>query len=182
MGKYQYQDSNQSYYFANYASEWGWGTWRRAWNLYDFEISAWEDKNIKKIIKQTFDYSKPCKEYLCNIFDKTYKNPNVTWWDYQWAFTRYINSGIAIVPAKNLVCNIGFGEDATHTFDVNSRFNKISIQEMVFPLNYPTYIALDKDLEKELIDAHYPPRKKRIVVDKIKSKLRKIKQWIKKYL
>ena len=180
LEKYQYQDSDQSYYFANYASEWGWGTWRRAWNLYDFEISAWEDKNVKKIIQQTFECSQQCSKILLDIFDKTYKNQTVTWWDYQWGFIKNINGGLSIVPAKNLVCNIGFGEDATHTFDINSRFNKIPVQDIAFPLQHPKYVALDKDLEKELLDANYPPAPPRTIVDRIKNRLKKVGKWIKK--
>ena len=154
LGKYQYQDSDQSYYFANYASEWGWGTWKRAWNLYDFEISAWEDKNVKKIIRQLFD--KPTYfKFISRILDKTFKNPKVSWWDYQWGFTKEINSGLSVVPAKNLVSNIGFGTDATHTFNVYSKFNNLPSEEIRFPLNHPKYIALDKDFEQKIMDAHF---------------------------
>ena len=180
LGKYQYKDSNQSYYFANYASEWGWGTWKRAWKLYDFDISAWEDPNVKKIIQQTFEYSQQSSKVIPNIFDKTYKNPTVTWWDYQWGFIKNINNGLSIVPAKNLISNIGFGEDATHTFNINSRFNNIAVQEITFPLQHPQYTALDKDLEKELLDANYPPAKKRTIVNMIKNRLKKVYKWIKK--
>jgi hypothetical protein len=39
----------------------------------------------------------------------------VTWWDYQWDYSRWTNNGLAIVPNVNLVENIGFGAQATHT-------------------------------------------------------------------
>ena len=172
LGQYQYQNSDQSYYFANYASEWGWGTWRRAWNLYDFEIPAWDDENIKKIIEQTFDCSHKCQSSLFYILNKTYKNPAVTWWDYQWAFARYINWGLAVVPAKNLINNIGFGEDATHTLNIYSKFNNLTAYEIDFPLNHPKYIALDQDFERKILDAHFSFKTKIFnFIGKIRSKL-----------
>ena len=30
-----------SYYFSYYADPWGWATWRRAWRLYDGDLSRW---------------------------------------------------------------------------------------------------------------------------------------------
>ena len=154
LGTYQYKHSSQSYYFAKYASEWGWGTWRRAWNLYDFEMSAWEDNNVKKIIRQTL-LKDEYYRILERIFDKTFKNPQVSWWDYQWGFAKDINNGLSIVPAKNLVSNIGFGVDATHTLNIHSKFNNLTAHEIDFPLHHPKYVAIDKDLEKKILDAHF---------------------------
>ena len=154
LGTYQYRDSDQSYYFANYASEWGWGAWRRAWKLYDFSISAWEDRNVRKIIRQLFD--KPIYfKFISRILDRTFKNPEVSWWDYQWGFTKEINSGLSVVPAKNLVSNIGFGEDATHTFNIYSKFNNLTTHEIDFPLHHPKYVAIDKDFEQKIMAAHF---------------------------
>ena len=40
---------------------------------------------------------------------------DVNSWAYPWGFSRHINSGFACVPSKNLITNIGFGDNATHT-------------------------------------------------------------------
>ena len=109
---------------------------------------------------------------LEKILDKTFQNPNVSWWDYQWGFTKDINNGLSIVPAKNLVSNIGFGEDATHTLNIYSKFNNLAAHEIGFPLHHPKYVALDEDLEKKILDAHFSFLI-RIVnfIDKIRGKL-----------
>ena len=36
-------------------------------------------------------------------------------WDYQWLMTCWMQSGLTIIPKRNLVSNRGFREDATHT-------------------------------------------------------------------
>lgn len=32
---------HESYYFSIIANIWGWATWRRAWNLYDYDMKQW---------------------------------------------------------------------------------------------------------------------------------------------
>jgi hypothetical protein len=36
--------------------------------------------------------------------------------DYRWMYTCWSQSGLTIHPARNLVANIGFGAEASHTF------------------------------------------------------------------
>ncbi len=36
-------------------------------------------------------------------------------WDCQWTLGQLLQGGLAVVPAVNLVANIGFGHSATHT-------------------------------------------------------------------
>jgi hypothetical protein len=57
-------------------------------------------------------------------------------WDYQWTYTIFKNDGITIYPAKNLITNIGFGSDATHTSPTISLFNNLKrfeITEIAHP-------------------------------------------------
>ncbi len=38
-------------------------------------------------------------------------------WDYQWAYAKAIRNGVSLIPERNLVQNLGFRADATHTRD-----------------------------------------------------------------
>jgi len=102
-----------SYYFSQYPDIWGWATWRRAWKHYDVEIRNW--KNIRNSIfwSELFPI-KAERRYWSNIFDKVYSG-NVDTWDYQWNACVFFNRGLFAVPNVNLVTNIGYGVDATHT-------------------------------------------------------------------
>ena len=53
-------------------------------------------------------------------------------------------NGLAIVPDINLVSNIGFGEDSTHT-KVTSHVSKIPAQEIRLPLHHPHQMVRLKD-------------------------------------
>jgi hypothetical protein len=47
------------------------------------------------------------------------------------------------LPQVNLISNIGFRPDATHTTEEASRFACLPVQEMVFPLQHPSTIVTD---------------------------------------
>ena len=55
---------------------------------------------------------------------KELKAGKIDTWDYQLGLTNYFNNGLCIIPNYNLVSNIGFGYNATHTTETgNSNAN-----------------------------------------------------------
>jgi hypothetical protein len=51
-----------------------------------------------------------------------------------------------IMPSKNLISNIGFREDATHT-KKNSELSNLPSNELDFPLSHPDKIKLNKQAD-----------------------------------
>jgi hypothetical protein len=43
----------------------------------------------------------------------------------------------------NLVGNIGFGEDSTHTFDAGDLFGAVPSSDVAFPLRHPAHVMID---------------------------------------
>ena len=74
-------------------------------------------------------------------------NNKIDTWDFQWIYARLINRMHIIIPNKNLISNIGFNEDATHTKDQSSCFNNQIRYECIFPLKHPTYILPSIEFE-----------------------------------
>jgi hypothetical protein len=131
--------SKYSYYFARIQHCWGWATWKRAWNKYGYDINGLdnfiEENNIKLIFRRNCD-----REYWLNIFKRMEKHESDTW-DYQWTYTILQNNGICINPSYNLISNIGFGEEATHTTDTNS-INNNQIRYDMPIITHPESIAI----------------------------------------
>lgn len=67
-------------------------------------------------------------------------------WDYQWGFARHLNSGMACVPSKSLIENIGFGSDATHT-RINLSAVDVSRHDLQFPLRENSVMVADRDYD-----------------------------------
>ena len=121
-----------SYYFARIEHCWGWATWRRAWEKYTLDINDLDDfisqKKISKIFTRNID-----KDYWVKIFREVEKH-EIDSWAYSWTYAIFNNDGICINPAKNLITNIGFGAEATHTIDCNSVFHnqqRFEIEEII---------------------------------------------------
>jgi hypothetical protein len=62
-------------------------------------------------------------------------------WGMQWEMSVKKNNGVAILPNVNLVCNIGFGKNATHTFDRKAKYAFLQAEKMEFPLIHPDKVV-----------------------------------------
>ncbi len=158
------RDCDYSYYFSNNVNAWGWATWRRAWKLFDINIPNYPELKQKGYLDGMF-INKLEKAYRLGLLEKTFTHiQKGDVWDYQWLFTVYSNSGLCIVPEVNLVRNIGFGEDATHTFNAHEKKAQLVEQEIAFPLRHPNFVL--RDLESDRRTFNFSMR------DKVKAKLK----------
>lgn len=132
---------SNEYYFSEYNRIWGWASWKRAWSVYDVEISAWPNIKSMHVLKEILGESEENKYE--EILDKVYQG-QIDTWDYQWFLLRLLN-GKAVVPKVNLISNIGFGAEATHTFNIENKLSKLPRGEVDFPLLHPEYIIVDKN-------------------------------------
>ena len=85
------------------------------------------------------------QKYWMNIFKRVYDGKIGTW-DYQWAYTCFINNGLCITPNANLVSNIGFDTDSTHTKDENSIFPSMEAKDIT-EINHPNFILPDQEAD-----------------------------------
>ncbi|WP_026899011.1 hypothetical protein [Daejeonella oryzae] len=118
------QRGSGDYYFSIYNHIWGWATWKRAWRLYDMNMSDFNKDHLSKLLKSYFK-AKQHQEYWLNIFERCHKDKPSDIWDYQWTYTIWNRGGFSITPQRNLVSNIGFGERATHTIEKESWLSKL---------------------------------------------------------
>jgi len=54
-------------------------------------------------------------------------------WAYRWSLVCMANSGLTALPNQNLVINIGFGEDATHTVSGQAQEQSAGLPEIYGP-------------------------------------------------
>lgn len=103
-----------SYYFSKHCHCWGWATWKRCWKEYDKDIKLWPKLKKQKILNSIFKHDYQAK-YWSKIFDDFYYHQKPDTWDYPWSFCCFINGGLTVTPNFNLIENVGFDNDATHT-------------------------------------------------------------------
>ena len=141
-----------SYYFSRYNHIWGWASWRRAWKNYDVDIGLWPEVRDGKWLRGVLEERRLVR-YWTRIFDKVYQH-GVNTWDYQWVFHCWTQSRLAIIPNANLISNIGFDTNATHTMG-QSKFNNIKIEAMKFPLSHPPFTMRDSAADEYTEKYHY---------------------------
>ena len=132
-----------SYYFSRFPHIWGWATWKRAWNEYDVSIKTYPEFKKDNKISAIFD-DKKMQKYWMNLFKKLYQN-KIDTWDGQLAYALYQNDGIAILPNVNLVTNIGFTDNATHT-RVKNMFSDMPSKSMD-TIIHPSKIEISKEAD-----------------------------------
>ena len=139
-----------SYYFSRITHIWGWATWKRAWRKYDVKIEKYDNTVLKKIFKK-YNFNKKSFSYWANAFNNVYRN-KIDTWDYQWTFTVWMENGIAIIPNENLVSNIGFGNNSTHTNkggEVYGNLETTNLDNFKHPETKDTNTAADLHTFKE---------------------------------
>ena len=129
-----------SYYFSRYPHIWGWATWKRAWSLYDKDMSAWSEVRDSGLLDSMFCDDR-ARKYRFEIFDMAYRG-EIDAWSPAWVFACWLHSGLAVLPKVSLVANIGFGEGATHTGGENRTTARKAVS-LDLPLDHPPYILRD---------------------------------------
>jgi len=144
---------SRSYGFSSFAQVWGWASWRRAWSHFDVNIAAWPDfrrQGGMRGLPLTAAHRAIQEKRWVDVY-----SGRVDTWDFQWHFSLMSRKGLAIVPSSNLVTNIGFSAQATHTTDTTSDKSKVPLRPMQFPLVHPSSVAangkIDRDLSEKML-------------------------------
>jgi len=128
-------DSNDSYYFSRITHVWGWATWKSAWKKYDQLLIDFNETNLKNIFKKN-KFNRESFTYFLKAF-KNVKENKLDTWDYQWTYTVWKENGLAIIPNVNLVSNIGFNTNSTHTIDGGEIYGNLktnNFEKIVHPI------------------------------------------------
>ena len=99
--------------FSRYISIWGWGTWRDRWSKYDSCISLNDIKDLDFSLRRQRHLSYWERFFWRNVFKHTVTFG--TTWDFYVQFMFFRENLFNVFPTKNLVTNLGFGQEATHT-------------------------------------------------------------------
>lgn len=153
-----------SYYFSKFNHLWGWASWRRAWQLNDINMTTFPEFKKFKRIEDIWENRKAQKGWM-RTFDKAYSK-KLNSWDYQWSYTFWSNSGLCVLSNVNLVKNIGFGENATHTKSAETKKTNLKTGS-ISVIKHPSFILQDKKADDFTFNHFFATS----IIKKIKNKL-----------
>lgn len=166
----------ESYFFSNYYAIWGWATWRRAWNLYDIDMSNWEEfKNGNYL--SWFYKDKKMIDFVQSMLQDAYEN-KINTWDCQWFYSCLVQNSFSIIPKFNLISNIGVsGAHADNETSVNFLpLNSLEIDSIIHPQFVLPNVQYNQLLYDKLISLIYHTGK----FIKFRIYYQKIKKFINK--
>ena len=145
-----------SYYFSRYAHCWGWASWRRAWQHFDFSMKHWPTLRSQDWLTNYLK-SHHAAAFWERTFDGVYRQDKVHIWSYQWMFACWSQNGLTILPDVNLISNIGFHPGATHTNTTSDRspFANMKVAEARLPLKHPPYLVRDAQADMLTQNTYY---------------------------
>ncbi|MBY5267709.1 glycosyltransferase family 2 protein [Spiribacter salinus] len=147
-----------SYYFSKYNHCWGWASWRRAWQHYQGDLPFWPTWSASGAwARHTPD--KVERRYWEKIFDRV-RAGQIDSWAYPWTASVWCHGGLTATPNVNLVSNIGFGEDSTHTSSANSPLANLPVG-VIGNFTHPQRIEQDNDADRFVADQVFGCRYRR---------------------
>jgi hypothetical protein len=134
-------------YFFSYSTYiWGWSTWARTWQAFrnSPQVETWSAEDTHAI-RSSFASRIQTREFLglMSVAD------TLNTWDISLAVWVRQSKLFSVIPRINLIENIGFGAQATHT-----KFEAFDVQtpksEFTNPLIHPDRVTYDKSIERRM--------------------------------
>ena len=112
------------YRFSQVPHIWGWATWRRSWEQHQLDIAGWRKQLPINKLWARAGYSLPATVYWASTFELLARK-EVDTWDGQLVLASMVSEQYTITSNVNLIGNIGFGKDATHTLEDRNELQPI---------------------------------------------------------
>lgn len=134
-----YRPRRSDYFFGD-GGIWGWASWRRAWNARDIDMALWGDDDARDTARRFLGAW--AWRFLAPRYEAVARG-DIDTWDYQWSWTRASQGGLSVIPARNLISNIGFRPDGTHTVE-DSWLSEIPRASLGPRLREPKKVRFDR--------------------------------------
>jgi hypothetical protein len=158
-----------SYYFSRYNPKCVCISWQRALYNYDVDMKNWPDFLSLGLMRSICD-GEPERRYWTEHFQRVYNGQNDTW-NYQCTYAYWSQSGLAILPDLNLVPNIEFSVDTTHTTGT-SAVAALLIQDM-WEIKDSPFVTRQQEADNYTRDKSYGLREQSFI-DLMGNKIKKV--------
>lgn len=133
-----------SYAFVPDFSVWGWATWRRVWQHYDHELVDWPVFRGNMAVLKGYWPNRVQREQWISKFERIHRAEEElqesTW---RFMFTALKLKGLIVLPAVNLISNIGTNP-ALATAGHRSSLRANSPTLPILPLRHPKFVRVSR--------------------------------------
>lgn len=132
-----------SYGFSHYMVTGAWAGWRRTWQGFDLDLKSLDAKTFRKHVLKLTDNRAEANWWYSIVMEIQQDENKKSYWDYQMQIHLFKDSALTIHPQRNLVSNIGFDGEGTHTLS-NSDGRGGKEVFPILPLTHPKDQVVDK--------------------------------------
>lgn len=136
-----------SYGFSHYMITGAWAAWRETWQGFDLDLHRLNAWSARKQILHLTENRAEANWWYFKIKEIQKDTEKKSYWDYQMQIHLFMNSAITIHPAVNLISNIGFDAEGTHT-TWNDGYGNRSVSP-ILPLQHPVQIFIDTSMDAD---------------------------------
>lgn len=138
-------DMPYDYFFTSAFSIWGWASWRRVIDKWDEKYSFLDNPADMQMLTQLVKQRRVRKDFVSMC--RNHREAGKEFYESIFWASMLLNSGLAIMPSKNQINNIGLTEESTHyTSNLKTtprglrRIFTMKRFELEFPLKHPAHV------------------------------------------
>lgn len=151
-------DIQDDYFFTSVQSIWGWASWRRVINRWQGDYAFLDDESSMRLLRSRCKHH-GFRQAMIDMARDHRASGKEYYETIMWA-DMVLNSGLAIMPTRNLINNLGAVNDSTHFSSLstmNHRMRRIFTMkryELDFPLKHPRYVIENVEFKDRYFKVH----------------------------
>lgn len=130
-----------SYGFSRYMVTGAWASWASVWKGFDLDLLSLDAKKFRKHCKNLLKNKIEADWWYFKVLEIQQDKSKKSYWDYQMQIHLFLHNAVTIHSKRNLISNIGFDAEGTHTLTNDGRGDKEVFP--ILPLNHPKEIIVD---------------------------------------
>lgn len=148
-------NSPYDYLFTSVFSIWGWASWRRVIDTWDPTYACLDDPDAKRQLDAVMRQRRYCLDTLRACYD--HRASGKEYYETIFWTSMVMNSGLAIMPTRNMINNLGATDGSTHytgsLHTMPRRLRRLFTMqrfELDAPVRHPRYVIEDVDFKEQV--------------------------------
>jgi hypothetical protein len=146
--------SEASYGFSHYMVTGAWAAWRETWQGFDLDMHTWDAWHFRKQVKSLTNSTTEANWWYWKLKEIQADTSKKSYWDYQMQMHLFRNNAVTIHPSKNLISNIGFDAEGTHTLSNDGRGDREVYP--ILPLVHPNSMSINNAMDVDCFGKTQP--------------------------
>jgi hypothetical protein len=139
-------------FFIRGADCWGWGTWKRGWDLFEEDGQKLLLELKKRKLSKAFDFNGKAK--YCQMLQDQIAGKNDSW-AVRWYASAFLKNKLTLYPGKSLVHNIGIDGSGTHIGTHSGKTQSFDTELLDYQLTFDKLSICESKEARKAIEKFY---------------------------